>query len=164
MLLSHQARALNEYIVSKQHTKFDWGTNDCHTFVAECHDIIYGEHTVYSFRGQYHSMLSAVRYQRDKLKTKDWLTTNHYRQVTDQLVFSDVEIEDGDIVILQTTAGYYSAAIVLDGIAHSFNVVANYYQINDPRSVYDFDPQLTINIQQDDLGIAIAELWRRQWA
>lgn len=86
---------LAKYIANLHGKDHRWGELDCCTVFLECHDALWGTDKAKPVKGKYHSKGSAVSFYKNmKLTWRQWLFTNNYRQVEDDLKEGDIAVLD----------------------------------------------------------------------
>ncbi len=100
---------LGQYIASKRHDAFEWGVNDCHTFVLEMHDTVYGTQWLQDLKNKYNTRMGAYRL------AKTW-------DAQQQMQFMGYDeagdMCSGDVVLVPHKGGYF-AHIVLQNDLYS---------------------------------------------
>ena len=100
------------YLAKKRSAKFEWGRNDCNTFIVEMHDTLYNTNFLPRLWEKYDSLLSAVRFSKRNIQAPNWLTEAGYRPT-----LSPVR-QDGE-VLLEQRGSCWHAWVVLQGYAYS---------------------------------------------
>lgn len=100
------------YVAKKRHSQFEWGKNDCNTFVVEMHDYVWGTDYLPRLYGKYSSLLSAARFSRRDIQAPDWLTEAGYRKSLHRTDHS---------VLLEQRGSCWHAWVVLQGQAYSID-------------------------------------------
>jgi hypothetical protein len=85
---------LTGFILGSQGQPFSWGFMDCNTFAARVNDILTGKKTLGKIQFQYNDQKSAIRFQRNYLTAPQYLHTNGWRQVQDNVFL------DGDMLLV----------------------------------------------------------------
>ena len=102
-LLRHAA-----YIGRHQNKDFEWGKNDCLTFLFGWVDAVFGEKQQSKIRGKYYDIRSAVKFWREfPMSVKQWMTLRGFEQTDGEYA------REGDVRIIETA--YPSAFIFHNG-------------------------------------------------
>lgn len=115
------------WIIQNAKGEFEWGINDCNTFVVEYMDWLKGSNIIRAVRGKYWDLKGAYRYCKNVRDLNTGLSEEG---------FSEVETaQDGDI-ITYTKRGLVCGHIVGFNRAHSIDVESGYMAI--PLSSINF--------------------------
>ena len=95
-----QRLTMAQYIAGAMGSAFEWGNNDCNTFVADMVDTVFGRKTAEKIRGQYSNLAGAVRFSKKYMTAAQWLYLQGYRIVEPSQgeKVSIGELIEGDIV------------------------------------------------------------------
>jgi len=85
---------LNEYVEEKMGMPFEWGTNDCNTFLAGYVDHVKGTNWLEVFKGKYKNKFGAIRFQKKYGKRPSEVLQD---EGLEQISVYDVRV--GDILI-----------------------------------------------------------------
>lgn len=104
---------LGKYLATKRHQEFEWGRNDCNTFVMEMHDAVHDTDVLKQIYEKYTTMRTAMIFSKRVIGTaEDKLVELGYTK--------RIKATSGD-VLLQDGKFYTTAWIVLDKIAYSMH-------------------------------------------
>ena len=95
-----QKLKMARFIANKSQTDFEWGMNDCNTFVAEMVDEVFGRDTLDKIKYQYHNLPGAIKFSKNYMTARQWLYLQGYREVepSEQEKLPIGELIEGDIV------------------------------------------------------------------
>lgn len=129
-----QVVAVGTYITKCSNEKFNWGTNDCNTFVAGAIDRVLGTaRCERQIQGQYNDEKSAIRFQKAYVPAEKYLKEMGWEKVEKS------DIQDFD-VLLADMGPYRAAHFVFGGKIWSchreFGVVET-NSVNDMTHDYD---------------------------
>lgn len=102
---------LGMFVAEKKHQPWVRGENDCCTIGMEWHDRRFGTNTVDQIKGKYHDLKGAIRVAK-KISLEQWFIDHGYTQIHDGNVI------DGDIVMVRHNRFFFSAYIILMGVAY----------------------------------------------
>ena len=86
---------LAKYIANLHGKDHTWGSMDCCTVFLECHDALWDTDKAKPVKGKYHNKGSAIEFYKNmKLTWRQWLHTNKYRKVEDDLKEGDIAVLD----------------------------------------------------------------------
>jgi hypothetical protein len=118
---------LGLWLSTKRHTQFEWGKNDCNTFVLEMHDHLHGTNYLKLIKEKYANKMGAARFAKRWPSAPAQLQTMGYK--------TGLRPTTGD-VLTQNFGLYYTGWVVLGNEAYSMQeerglVVAKTSAIND---------------------------------
>jgi hypothetical protein len=118
---------LGLWLSTKRHTQFEWGKNDCNTFVLEMHDHMHGTNYLKLIKEKYANKMGAARFAKRWPSAPAQLQTMGYK--------TGIRPTTGD-VLAQNFGLYYTGWVVLGNEAYSMQeerglVVAKTSAIND---------------------------------
>jgi hypothetical protein len=125
---------LELYLTQHSNQPFDWGWNDCNTFIVEYVDFVKGTRIINEVKGKYWDAKSAFRFTRDYKKLDAGLAEAGFVEVE--------ELEDGDIVTYENR-GFVCGHIYAYKRMHSMDVDHGYMSIPSDQ-VNLADPKLKI--------------------
>ena len=119
---------------AQQQTEFNWGWNDCNTFIVKYVDLVKGTKIINEVRGKYWDARSAFRFTRDYKKLDAGLEEQGFTQAE--------ELQDGDIITYEKL-GFVCGHIYAFNRMHSMDMDSGYMSIPADR-VNMNDPKLKI--------------------
>jgi len=125
---------LQWYVLRFTTNKFEWGHNDCNTFIVEYVDWIKGTEIIKEVRGKYWDARSAFKFTRDYKKLDAGLEEQGFTQAE--------ELQDGDIVTYEKN-GFVCGHIYAYSRMHSMDTDNGYMSVPVDR-VNMNDPKLKI--------------------
>ena len=129
-----EVTGLELYLVQQANMEFQWGWNDCNTFIVEYVDYVKGTRIIDEVKGKYWDARSAFRFTRDYKKLDAGLA---------EAGFVEAEtLEDGDIVTYENR-GFVCGHIYAYDRMHSMDVDYGYLSIP-ANTVNIADPKLKI--------------------
>jgi hypothetical protein len=95
-----QRLIMAKYIASSAGSAFEWGYNDCNTFIAGMVDRCFGKKTLEKIQYQYSNLPGAIKFSKKYMTAAQWLYLQGYREVepSEQDKVSVSELIEGDIV------------------------------------------------------------------
>lgn len=98
------------WLSTKRHTRYEWGRNDCNTFVMEMHDHLWNTNYLGLIAEKYETRTGAARFAKRWPSAPAQLSSMGYKP--------GIRPTTGD-VLLQNYGTYYAAWIVLGSEAYS---------------------------------------------
>jgi hypothetical protein len=117
---TYTVQGLELYLSQHSTGEFEWGWNDCNTFIVEYVDYLKDTQIISQVRGKYYDARSAFRFTRDYKKLDQGLEDEGF-VVVDTL-------EDGDIVTFEKS-GFVCGHIYAYNRMHSMDVDLGYMTI-----------------------------------
>ena len=105
---------------AQQQTEFNWGWNDCNTFIVKYVDLVKGTKIINEVRGKYWDARSAFRFTRDYKKLDAGLEEQGFVQAD--------ELQDGDIITYEKL-GFVCGHIYAFNRVHSMDMDSGYMSI-----------------------------------
>ncbi len=101
---------LGMFVAEKRRQPWVRGKNDCCTIGMEWHDRRFGTNTLEQIYGKYSDLKGAIRVAK-QISLEQWFIDHGYTQIFDENVI------DGDIVMVRHNRFFFSAYLVLMGVA-----------------------------------------------
>lgn len=98
---------LATYIASKHGVEYEWGINDCNTFVFEFHDQAYGTNLMSLCK--YRDKRSAMKFSKGYCTLNQWMNIHEYKAKPKS--GKNKDWREGDIAI-QTMKPWYNSAFI----------------------------------------------------
>jgi hypothetical protein len=103
---------LAQYIASKDGVAYEWGINDCNTFVFEFHDSAYGTNLMSMIR--YRDPRAAMKFAKGYMGLQQWMNIHEYKAKPSK--GKNKGWREGDIAIQTLKSWYNSAFIFHNGV------------------------------------------------
>lgn len=130
----YESTPLETFLTQISGNEFEWGWNDCNTFIVRYVDWIKGTNIYGEVKGKYWDAKTAFRFTRDYKKLDAGLAEQGFEQVED--------LQDGDIVTFVKN-GFVCGHIYAYNRMHSMDIESGYMSI--PSNIVDIaHPDLTI--------------------
>jgi len=107
-----QKFALAQYIANKENVEYEWGINDCNTFVFEFHDSAYGTNMMSLIK--YRDPRAAMKFQKGYMGLQQWMNIHEYSNKPSK--GKNKGWREGDLAIQTLKPWYNSAFIFHNGV------------------------------------------------
>lgn len=132
--VNYEVKDLELFLTQQSDLNFEWGWNDCNTFIVKYVDWVKGTNIISEVKGKYWDARSAFRFTRDYKKLDAGLEEQGFEQAD--------ELQDGDIVTFAKN-GFVCGHIYAYNRMHSMDTDHGYMSI----------PSNQVNINHPDLKI-----------
>lgn len=122
-----QRLTMARYIAGAHGTAFEWGNNDCNTFVADMVDMVFGKNTADKIRHKYSNLPGAIKFSKSYMTAAQWLYLQGYRVVepSEKEKVSIGELIEGDIVAVDL-GRYTHASVFHNNCLHTIDEQLGY--------------------------------------